>query len=333
MSPWNPRLSNLRNVLAGLYWEQKDARRIVTQVGMNPIYIDFSAKSVNTWQSILERAQHQKKIEAIIAQALEENPDMPQLVQAQQDQLHLAIEAPGIDDTAWRGPTDSNQLEKIIYNISTLREIAFLQRGLETSKSVGRIVLSDGSRGTGFLTSDNLLITNHHVIPSEEAAKSAQVQFNVQKTLQGLDAKVEAYALNPEAGFATSPKESQGGDDWTAVRVEGNPNQTWGIISLTPMAPRLNDEVIIIQHAGGGPKQIAMSHNVIVSVDEHRLQYLTDTLEGSSGSPVFDVNWRAVALHQKGGYLRDPNSKMNVFRNQGIHINRVIEGLHQANLL
>lgn len=333
MSQWNPRLSNLRNVLAGLYWEEKDARRLVMQVGMNPIFVDFSAKSVNTWQSILERAQHQNKLEEIIAQALEENPGMLQLVQAQQDQLHLAIETPPISDTAWSGPTSSDQLEKILGAVSTLRDIAFLQRGIEVSSSVGRITLADGSKGTGFLTNNNLLITNHHVVPSEAVASTAHVEFNVQKTLQGLNAKIDTYELDPTAGFVTSPKEEEGGNDWTAVRVRGNPNQTWGIIPLTQATPKLNDEVIIIQHPGGGSKQIAMSHNIVVHVDQNRLQYLTDTLEGSSGSPVFDINWRVVALHHKGGWLREPNSKMAVFRNQGVHINLVIAGLRQANLL
>jgi len=60
------------------------------------------------------------------------------------------------------------------------------------------------------------------------------------------------------------------------------------------------------------------------------VQYLTDTLPGSSGSPVFDKDWRLVALHHSGGWIPEPGSRDRVFRNQGIHVDRVIEVLNQA---
>jgi len=89
----------------------------------------------------------------------------------------------------------------------------------------------------------------------------------------------------------------------------------------------------IIQHPGGGQKQIALSHNVIANADDRRLQHLTDRLEGSSGSPAFDLDWRVVGLHHKGGMLVEPGGKQAYYRNQGIHINRVIEGLSRNNML
>ena len=63
-------------------------------------------------------------------------------------------------------------------------------------------------------------------------------------------------------------------------------------------------------------------------VGEGRVQYLTDTLPGSSGSPVFDEQWNVVALHHSGGWLAEPNSasKTTYYRNEGISIDRVIAG-------
>lgn len=332
---WDRNLSNLRNVLAGLYWNVEEAHRIVLEVGMNWANIRQSGKSINTWQSILEEAELQLMVGDIIRLARQEYPKLQSLALAEQNLL-LSVEAPEIKDEEWQGPTDSDQLEKIIGTLSTLRPISFLERGLEMSKSVARVVRADGGRGSGFLIKDNLLITNHHVIPSKEIARGATVEFNYQKTSEGLDAEMVPFKLAPDEGvkgFATSPKEDQGGDDWTAVRVTGNPNGEFGSLTLSRADPKLQDEVIIIQHPGGGPKQIALSHNIVAFVNEKRLQYLTDTMEGSSGSPVFNIDWQVVALHHKGGDLQEPNSKLRVFRNQGVHINVVIDGLTAAGLL
>jgi V8-like Glu-specific endopeptidase len=330
--PWDRNMSNLRDVLAGLYWNVDEARRIVLDVGLNPAFISFSNKSINTWQSVLEEAQHQDKVSDILTKARQEYPKIQSLALAQQNLL-LLVEAPKIEEGEWQGPTDTGQLEKIIGALSTLRPISFLERGLEISKSVARVVRADGSLGSGFLIKDDLLITNHHVLPSKEIAQGAVVEFNYQKTTQGLDAAMDTYHLEPENGFATSPIEAQGGDDWTAVHVSGNPNAKWGALPLVEADPKIQDEVIIIQHPGGGPKQIALSHNTVAFVNEKRLQYMTDTMEGSSGSPVFSTEWQVVALHHMGGNIPEPGTSLRVFRNQGIHINVVIQGLTSAGLL
>lgn len=141
---WNKNLSNLRNVLAGLYWNVEEARRIVLDIEMNPAFISFSNTSINTWQSILEQAQHHDMVQGIIAKAREEYPKVQSLALAEQNLL-LAIQTPEITEDAWQGPKDADQLEKIIGIMSTLRPINFLQRGLEVSSSVARIVFDDGS--------------------------------------------------------------------------------------------------------------------------------------------------------------------------------------------
>jgi V8-like Glu-specific endopeptidase len=329
---WDRNKSNLRNLLAGFYWDVAEARRIVLEVGLNPAFMNFTNRSIVTWQSILEEADHHDKIGDIISKAIEEYPKVEGLKLAQRNLL-LNIETPELKEDAWQSTLSSDQLEKVMGSVSTLRPIAFLERGLLVANSVARVVFDDGSSGSGFLTTNNLLVTNHHVISSPDDAKRARVEFNVQKTLTGLDAKVASYDLVPEDGFATSPIEERGGDDWAIVRVKGNPNETWGALSLQRATPKVEDEVLIIQHPGGGHKQIALSHNVVSFADEKRVQYLTDTLAGSSGSPVFNIDWQVVAIHHRGGWMREPNSKQAVFRNQGIHVNVLVAGLGSAGLL
>ena len=314
--------ANLRDLLARLYYRDADIDRIADTVGLDLGFIARDARPVNTWGSVLDEAENHGKLKDLIALARKEKPNVQSLELAERDLL-LAVETPIMEAGDWRGPTTGGDLEKITGAMSTLRPIGFLARGLAVSRSVGRVVLADGSSGSGFLIKGNILITNNHVLPSPVVARTARVEFNYQKNPAGLDEPVDPYDLDPdpEAHFATSPEEEHGGDDWTAVQVKGDPGAKWGTLALSPLpdgTPRPGDEVIIIQHPGGGHKQIALSHNAIAFADARRLQYLTDTLEGSSGSPVFNMAWRVIGLHHKGGWLLEPGSKQKYFRNQGI---------------
>jgi V8-like Glu-specific endopeptidase len=207
---------------------------------------------------------------------------------------------------------------------STLVPITYLEIGLIRAKSVVRVKRRDGSSGTGFITDNNTLITNNHVLPNSEVAHFSVVQFNYQQTAGGLNAPVEEARLLPSAFFRTSPH-----DDWSAVKIDGNPLSKWGTLAMTHARVNVGDHVNIIQHPGGGPKQISLFANVVVFVGGSRVQYLTDTLPGSSGSPVFDAQWNVIALHHSGGWLTEPNatSKTTYYRNEGISIDLIINGL------
>ena len=327
---WSRTLTNLRDMLAGLYPTAEESRRVVVEAGLNPAFVSFSSRAITNWFNVLEEANKRDKVRAIVNVAQKDYPENKVLT------LYLgggdvsAIKGPDIEEEVmWRGPHDASELEKIIGSRNTLLPISFLEFGILEARSVVRVVRADGASGSGFLTGENLLITNHHVLPTADAAREALVQFNYQKTIHGLDARSETVRLSPQNAFVTSPTEE---DDWTAVRVEGNPKEKWGATKLTRVDPQVQDHVNIIQHPGGGPKQVALYHNIVVFVDDKRLQYLTDTLPGSSGSPVYDSDWRVVALHHSGGWLREPGSKETYFRNEGIHINVIIEGLKRKDL-
>jgi V8-like Glu-specific endopeptidase len=324
---WNKNFTNLRNVLAGLYPNDRDARRLAEEAGLNPAYLSCADKPINYWHNIIKEAHHRDRVQAIIEAALEEYPENPWLKSAQQGNLSPIIGPDIEEDLDWQGTTDSEQLEKIIGKQSTLLPINFLEQGLARATSVAKVVRSDGSSGTGFLVPGDLLLTNHHVLPSEEVARETILHFNYQKTTDGLDAPVERVGLLPDQVFLTSEQ-----DDWTVVRTHGNPSERWGMLNLATATPKVGERVSIIQHPGGGDKQIALHHNLIVFVGDNRVQYLTDTLPGSSGSPVFDSEWRLIALHHSGGWLREPGSKQTYFRNEGILVNIIREQLISAGL-
>jgi V8-like Glu-specific endopeptidase len=328
LDPWDYlTIANLGEALADLYWSVDDSMRLVRKAGLSPKYVRFDHLAANNWSNILQYAKNQGKVDALVNVALSENPDHELLKLARQRRRISLIKGPDIrTDVAWNGPAEPERLEKIIGKQSTLVPVSFLDIGIQRSHSVARVRLASEGSGTGFLISNNLLITNHHVLPDIGTAKKAVAEFNFQKTTAGLDAPIDSFPLAPDDFFVSSPE-----DDWTAVRVQDNPSARWGQLELEEQDISEGDRVNIIQHPGGGPKQLSFFHNVVVFVGGDRVQYLTDTLPGSSGSPVFDKEWRVVALHHSGGYLTEPasKSKMTYYRNEGIHVRAIVRRLRE----
>lgn len=324
---WRKGLTTLCDVLADLYPFRDDARRIAVTAGLRAAQIRFDDSALNTWFSVLHNAQLNDSVASVIGVALREYPKHELLRLAARGELS-GVKGPEVDrDVEWQGPADPDTLERIIGRQSSLLPVSFLEIGAARARAVARVLRNDGDSGTGFLIHGDLLITNHHVLASAVEAAATVAQFNYQHTAAGLDAACEEFPLAPVEGFATSKE-----DDWTAVRVTGKPGARWGSNELTARECRVGDRVSIIQHPGGGPKQVALHHNSVVFANAERIQYLTDTMPGSSGAPVFDQEWRIVGVHHSGGFLREPGSKQRYYRNEGIHIDVVVAGLAGAGL-
>ncbi|MGF7216862.1 V8-like Glu-specific endopeptidase [Spirosoma lacussanchae] len=335
---WNETLTILNYRLARLYRQPNAAIAVVERANYNTLQIDISGNPAVMWFNILDYARttanNWNKIIALL-----EVVTSPNEMGAEDETLkgilenlkkgQVPVEPPKPVAVAAVPPVEEKRLEKIMGSKSTLLPISFLEQGLVCARAVVRVVTPAGL-GTGFLVGDNYVITNNHVIDSIDTARQSVLQFNFQKTLQGLDAPVEEFSLDPDAAFTTSTDRPETAVlDYTIVKVKGNPAAKYGTLTFSPTAAKKEDFVNIIQHPAGGPKQIALYHNVVTGVDEQVVQYLTDTLPGSSGSPVFNSAWQVVALHHAGGELVDPESSQTVVRNQGINGLRVKEAFDQ----
>lgn len=204
---------------------------------------------------------------------------------------------------------DEDAFQKVLGDRSHLVRISWLEKGIQAARSVGRIVLPDGSTGTGFLVDGGYLFTNHHVIPDAATAAQAYVEFNFE-----LDA---AQRPKPRYQYRFDTEDFQTDEvyDFTRLRVLENdqmPLSEWGALELAPDAtPVVGDPVNIIQHPKGQDKQIALTANKVISVWGPRLFYTADTEPGSSGSPVFNQEWRVVAIHHAGKTMKEGGLQIN----------------------
>ncbi len=223
--------------------------------------------------------------------------------------------------SAWKGSGNPEETFEKIIGENTLKHISFLQRGIEISKSVGFVVAPKWT-GTGFFVSRNLFLTNNHVIPEQSILKETIIRLNYQLTFDGAEEKIVDFHPNLDGMFYTSQN-----CDYTIFELENHPGNDWGRIKLNPKTVSKGDRVNIIQHPAGLPKQISFQNNFVEYADGKILQYLTSTLGGSSGSPVFNDNWEIVGLHHAGGMIIEPSTNRRYFRNEGISIISILKDM------
>ena len=182
------------------------------------------------------------------------------------------------------------------------------EQALKAGRPVVRIVSLGGNGiipegfATGFLIAPNLILTNHHVFRDQDEARGVGVQFLYERTKAGIRQGL-IFELDPDRFFVNNRAL-----DYAVVAVksrglDGAPLDQFQYLPLIAVKGKIRkgDPVNIIQHPEGRPKQYATVNNQLLDLrDDGFLLYETDTLEGSSGSPVFNRHWETIGLHHCG---------------------------------
>jgi V8-like Glu-specific endopeptidase len=212
---------------------------------------------------------------------------------------------------------DEAGLESIINSEDNFLNVYWLFGAIYSSQAVCLIEIPEGTKkGTGFLIGPDLILTNHHVLKNEEYVRKAVARFDYMEDSTGVCKLGRVFRFQPDFYF-WSPAEEL---DYALVRLQDRPlkevtveggelslmdlvlqGKHRGYLTLRPEYVLKEERVNIIQHPDGDPMKVVLTQNYVVNeMSGSRLQYVADTMEGSSGSPVFNKKWEVVALHHSG---------------------------------
>lgn len=216
----------------------------------------------------------------------------------------------------WHGPNDPDQLEAMWSMRARFLDAVFLEKGGRVARAVC-LVESNSGCGTGFLVGPNLVLTNHHVVPTDDEAQETRVHFRYRLDEAAQLGPVETYQVQ-RALRRSVEKEL----DYVVLEMGDAPSGDASIEYLRPVPKKLKkgQSVFIIQHPDGEPQKVVLQDNWITFVagDHSRVQYMTNTKRGSSGSPVCDEKWDVVALHHSASPLPASLHTMFIRGNEGI---------------
>lgn len=325
---WTSLHTELRKILTSLVEDPDRIRRITRDIiGFNINGINFRNNSENIWQEVIEQAiaqEYMTEFFQIVQPEFPRNTRLPELykqflagqhIQRQQEPFLLLQPIPR-----------DNDLETIMGSVPTFLPIAFLEAGWIASKSVVRVV-TNNFMGTGFLIKPDLMITNNHVLPSKDVADRSVVYFDYQSNIDG------KYVSHTQCFLDTNIFYTDPNIDLSIVKVILPDSFSREPLTLSDEPVRRNDRVSIIQHPEGARKQVALHRNFVLYADNNVLQYMTDTLPGSSGSPIFDIRWHVVGVHSRGGSSHQVGRNQIVYGNQGISLEQLRNFLSRHNIL
>ncbi|HET9646970.1 MAG TPA: trypsin-like peptidase domain-containing protein [Microlunatus sp.] len=330
----DPAVRDVWTVLSSTYYTRSPVVDLVSRAGLPLDEVNWDQPLRWVWRDILELAQRQAKLRHLleVIAGSQDQAVAARLTELLADRPVVSASSSVAEPLEWQRSDPSGD-ERVLGDGPTFLDIAFLRRGVELSSSVCKLTMRHSDRnytGTGFAIGPRLLLTNQHNLYDNDhggqPASSVRAEFGYERTFGGLTA--DPVVLDCDVGSIRGNSEN----DWAVIRTEVDLPAGTPLLGLEGApAPRVDERVYIIQHPGGGPKKIGMIHNVVRYVDAQVVQYLTDTDQGSSGAPVFDEQWRLVALHHR--WVSVTVGGRAQFRNQGIRIDRVLGDLRRSGVI
>jgi hypothetical protein len=208
---------------------------------------------------------------------------------------------------------------------------------------VCRIEHADDGRaiGTGFLVSDDLILTNYHVLYSRGQGSPWPIRARFDASSSGTGKEI---ALDPNA-IVPLEKSPPGGREWGASgdptrneldfvvvrlseRIGATSAPDGGVrghatIESDATATDRTQPLIVLEHPEGAELQICLGTFLGINESGSRLHHNATTQRGASGSPCLSMNLKVVAIHNGMDTLNTavPMAAIaSLLRGKGIHI-------------
>jgi hypothetical protein len=334
------KLEKVRDALADAYDEDSLEQMLRTRLNKRLFNIVARAPLETVAYKLLEKADMQGWDVDLIREAQRFNPGHPGLRQVY-EQYGMAPEIRLTKGNVEVGGADvrvSGQgFERIVREDNAALDIVMLRTRISDFEvRVCRVDLNDEAAGTGFLIGPDVILTNYHVVEKvldgtwTEAALSCLFDFKV--LVNGTVQKGSRLKLHAGGGILAHspytddekmlmPDRSVPGEDhldYALLRLErslgseavsagaGAPPRGWEVLPTVLPALAADQGIIIAQHPQGSPMKLAVDTRSVIGLNtkQTRVRYRTNTEGGSSGSPVFDMQCRLVALHHYGDPAR-----------------------------
>jgi len=328
-----PEVTELRDLFVSAYLWRDSALDLANSASIVPGTFPLHDNMRTTWTKLMEVMAHQGKLRTMVEKAA----DDPTIAGYQVRFRDMLTEKPAVSAILqqpnkdwWRGPDKDPMaarklhLQRLIMNRRRFLNIEVARQVADIARSVAKLNLSfqtEEAYGTGFFIQKDLLLTNHHNVTHKKYGdiKAVTVEFDYEHDFVGqplvLQARIDSIVKDET-------------HDWAVIQLERSVDRA-PIALGTPWHIANDDSVIIIQHPLGAFKQFAVEMMAIQYADENIVQYLADTQDGSSGSPVFNRSMHSIALHHAEAEVEISidNRKETMWRNEGVRIDRVMDGL------
>lgn len=240
---------------------------------------------------------------------------------------------------------DAGQLEKN-FSSSTGFTVAKIKRMLEVCASIGCVSNDVGARlGTGFLVKGSAIaqtfgespvfVTNAHVVstgvPPAVEPDDARISFELNPSGgSSQEYRVEKVLFTSPAGAMGACKNGTDELDVSILRLKDLP-PNFAALDISKELPLVDasTNAYVVGHPGGGGLQVSLHDSQLLDIDSYQrlVHYRTPTEPGNSGSPVFNTNWKVIALHHGGSpTMPRMNGKAGTYEaNEGIALGAIMK--------
>lgn len=244
---------------------------------------------------------------------------------------------------------DEQGLQRVINSEENLLDFHLLTEAMYSGQAVCQIENRLGANvkkkaiGTAFLIGPDLLLTAQHVVKSQKHLPEIVARFGYRTHSNGVS---WGHTVDFQPDFYFSSDYSL--LDYALLRLKDQPlkhiaagssaarlshqdllmeGKHRGYLVLAEHFIKDQDRLPIIQHPDGEPMKVVLAQNhAVTDMVATRVRYTTDTLGGSSGSPVFNENWEVVALHHSDR-PKSPDSANDMLKRALKGHTRVNEGI------